>query len=162
MKNDRDEIENMQDDSASRGESTMPVYSKRSTAKTNRAAHLYFAESKSFQEAMLGAGYAQSVAKQGPKMMLRHSVGLRAAFERASKQHLRPEQLKAIALHRLASEIANPKLTDGVKPIEVLGKMKEFDWFMRSGETNMGIFLALAEEPPDDAVAATEGYRDED
>lgn len=136
-----------QPDSASRAKSGIPVYSKRSTEKANRAAHLYFAEGKSFQEAMLRAGYAETVAKQGPKFMLRHSVGLRAAFERASKQHLRPEQLKTIAIHRLAQEIANPKRTDGVKPIEVLGKMKEYDWFVRHNETNLGILLDLDLSP---------------
>ena len=77
--------------------------------------------------------------------MLRHSVGLRAAFERASKQHLRPEQLKTLAVHRLAQEIANPKRTDGVKPIEVLGKMKEFNWFVRGPDVQVGIFAALAD-----------------
>jgi hypothetical protein len=94
---------------------SFPVYSKQSTARANRAAHLYYAEGKSFQEAMLGAGYSATVAKQGPKFMLRHSVGLRVAFEQASKQHLRPEQLKTLAIHRLAQEIANPKRPDGVK-----------------------------------------------
>ena len=86
---------------------------------------------------------------------------LRAAFERASKQHLAPEELKAIAVHRLASEIANPTRTDGVKPIEVLGKMKDFDWFVRNSETSMGVFLALTEEPPPtDALQAIDRYRD--
>jgi hypothetical protein len=139
----------------------VPIYSKRSTEKANRAAHLYYAEGKSFQEAMLGAGYSETVAKQGPKMMLRHSVGLRAAFERASKQHMRPEQLKTLAIHRLAQEIANPRHTDGVKPIEVLGKMKEFDWFVRSADIQVGIFAALAEPLPLDA-SIIESYKDFD
>jgi len=145
---------------AAKASQTLRVYSKHSTAKANRAAHLYYAEGKSFREAMLGAGYAESVAKQGPKVMLKHSVGLRAAFERASKQHLSPEELKAIAIHRLASEIANPKRTDGVKPVEVLGKMKEFDWFVRNSDAPMGIFVALAEPPPADALQAAEKYHD--
>jgi autotransporter translocation and assembly factor TamB len=146
------------------GVQPFPVYSKRSTEKANRAAHLYFAEGKSFQEAMLGAGYSKTVAKQGPKFMLGHSVGLRAAFERASKQHLRPEQLKTLAIHRLAQEIANPKRTDGVKPIEVLGKMKEFDWFVRSADVHVGVFAALLDPetgpPIDTAEAAISRYRE--
>ena len=66
-----------------------------------------------------------------------------------------------LAVHRLASEIANPKRTDGVKPIEVLGKIKEFDWFISNSETSMGVFLALTEEPPpNDALQAIDPYRD--
>jgi len=92
---------------------------------------------------------------------LRRNVSLRLAFERASHANLRPEQLKMLALHRLASEIANPKRTDGVKPIEVLGKMKEFDWFVRNGEAPMGVFVALAEQPPpSDALQAAQKYND--
>src|SRR5258707_2847677 len=144
MKAQPQQPQNEQPDSASQAEPATPVYSKRSTERANRAAHLYYAEGKSFQEAMLGAGYSKTVAKQGPKFMLGHSVGLRAAFERASRQHLRPEQLKTLAIHRLAQEIANPKRTDGVKPIEVLGKMKEFDWFVRSSDVQIGIFASLA------------------
>lgn len=140
------------------GADPFPVYSKRSTEKANRAAHLYYAENKSFRDAMLGAGYSQTVAKQGPKFMLRHSVGLRAAFERASKQHLRPEQLKALAVHRLAQEIASPKHTDGVKPIEVLGKMKEYDWFVRNSDTNLGILVALAESSPNEESQDIDEY----
>ena len=85
---------------------------------------------------------------------------MRAAFERASKQHLSPEELKTIAIHRLASEIANPMRTDGVKPVEVLGKMKEFDCFVRNSETPMGIFVALAESPPSDALQVAAKYKD--
>ena len=93
--------------------------------------------------------------------MLRHSVGLRAAFERASKQHLRPEELKTLAIHRLAQEIANPKRTDGVKPIEVLGKMKDYDWFVRCAEVQVGIFAALADQLPMDSKTL-EAYEEDD
>jgi hypothetical protein len=97
---------------------------------------------------MLEGGYSPSIAAQGPKYNLRRNVSLRLAFERASHMNLRPEQLKMLALHRLAQEIANPKRTDGVKPIEVLGKMKDYDWFVRSADVQLGIFASLTEVPP--------------
>ena len=148
MKTQADRVQNEQHDSTGQGKADGHHRSHRVSERASRAAELYFAEGKSFQAAMLESGYSPSIAAQGPKYNLRRNVSLRLAFERASHANLRPEQLKMLAIHRLASEIANPKRTDGVKPIEVLGKMKEFDWFMRNSDVQVGIFASLAEDPP--------------
>ena len=65
-----------------------------------------------------------------------------------------------VADEKLASEIVNPKRTDGIKPIEVLGRMKEFDFFVRNSETPTGIFVTLAESPPNDALQVAAKYKD--
>lgn len=63
-----------------------------------------------------------------------------------------------LAVHRLASEIASPKRTDGVKPVEVLGKMKDYDWFVRNSDTNLGVLLDLDVSCLD--FASAESYPD--
>ena len=111
---------------------------------------------------MLEAGYSETVAKQGPKFMLRHSVGLRDAFEEASKLHLRPEQLKALAVYRLFQEIVNPKSRCGIKAIEVLGKMKECDWFVHGSDLQVGVFAAISDPGIDwkEEAKRLQTYRD--
>lgn len=157
MNDQRHRVPETESDRGSAAKRAIPEHSHKTSARAKRAADLYFAEGKSFRAAMLESGYSPSIAAQGPKYNLRRNVSLRRAFEAASHNHLRPEQLKMLAVHRLASEIANPKRTDGVKPIEVLGKMKDFDWFVRNADLQIGIFASLAEgtvgegPPPDGA-----------
>lgn len=156
MNDQRQRVSETQPAKGSPAKRAIPEHSHKASSRANRAADLYFAEGKSFRAAMLESGYSPSIAAQGPKYNLRRNVSLRRAFEAASHNHLRPEQLKMLAVHRLASEIANPKRTDGVKPIEVIGKMKDFDWFVRGPDLQVGIFASLAEgtvgegPPPDD------------
>jgi hypothetical protein len=57
------------------------------------------------------------------------------------------DRLKPLALTRLYSEITDPTSNNAMRAIEIAGRFKETDWFVRHSETNVGIFATLIESP---------------
>jgi len=115
-------------------------------------------EGMSWRAACLEAGYSLSVANKGPRgyahggrnEMRTRRPGILKDFERAAEETVwKPETLKKIVIHRLATSVVEGRSSDVVREAELLGKLKEHDWFIRSGETNVGIFATLIETPPE-------------
>jgi len=68
--------------------------------------------------------------------------------------------LKPLAITRLYREIVDVESSNGIKAIELAGRFKETDWFVRSSESNLGVFIALTENAPSDAITVADEYKD--
>jgi hypothetical protein len=66
-----------------------------------------------------------------------------------------PENVVPPALSRFSGNN-----TDGVTPIEILGKVRDFDWFVRSSAANVGIFVSLAESAPIEPLEMLDDFKD--
>lgn len=119
-------------------------------------ARMVIREGKSFKESALAAGYSISLASRGLGFAVGCSAAIASAVERESAQlTVGLDKLKPLAIRRLHDEIVNPKSSLGIKAIEVAGRFKETDWFVRNAEVNVGVFAALGEAGPAiDAVAS--------
>ena len=53
--------------------------------------------------------------------------------------------LKPLAVKRLQDEIANPKSVAGMKAIELAGRFKENDWFVRNADVQVGVMAVLGD-----------------
>ena len=122
-------------------------------------AKLVVIEGKPFKSSALAAGYSMSVAASGLKRLVETSGPVAEAIRRASDSlYVGLDKLKPLAVKRLYEEIINPKSANGMKAIELAGRFKETDWFVRNAEVSLGVFMALGENPPDAASAAIEAY----
>ena len=111
-------------------------------------ARMVIRESKSFKESALACGYTQSIAGRGLKALIAESSVVAKAFEEETKSFITLEKLKPLAIRRLHDEIVNPKSSLGIKAIELAGRFKETDWYVRNAEVNIGVFAALGELGP--------------
>jgi len=110
-------------------------------------------QGKSFRQASLDAGYAETVANQGPSTALKNHPLLAHAFVLASKQaDLNVETVKQVAKYRLFDDVVKAKDSGVTRQIELLGRMKEHDWFVRNTDVQIGVFASLAD---DSKVAAS-------
>lgn len=117
-------------------------------------AKMVITEGKTFKEGALAAGYSVSVAARGLKALMDDSKPVAEAVRRESERLMTLDKLKPLAVARLYSEITNPKSSQGIKAIELAGRFKETDWFVRNTDINIGVFTALGEAGPAiDAVA---------
>jgi hypothetical protein len=119
-------------------------------------ARMVMREGKSFTESAIAAGYSQSVAARGLKALAADSKPVAEAIRRETEAfNISLDKLKPLAINRLHSEIVNPKSSLGMKAIELAGRFKETDWFVRNMDVNIGVFSALGEAGPAiDAVAS--------
>jgi len=124
-------------------------------------ARLVIREGKSFRASAIQAGYSRAVASKGLKAAMSVSTvladAIRAEWDRVS---ISIDRLKPLALARLYREIADPESSYGVKAVEVAGKLKEADWFIRTGETNLGIFQAIIESAAIPEPADPDDFRE--
>jgi hypothetical protein len=58
------------------------------------------------------------------------------------------DRLKPLAVNRLYHEIINLKSPNAMRAIELAGRFKETDWFVRNSEVQLGVFVGIAEEKP--------------
>lgn len=58
------------------------------------------------------------------------------------------DRLKPLAINRLYHEILNVQSSNGMKAIELAGRFKETDWFVRNTETTLGILINMHETVP--------------
>lgn len=113
-------------------------------------------EGKPFKEQAVIYGYSPTVAARGPKHLLADSKPLADAFRRATESCMvNIHQLKPLAISRLHREIINPVSSDGLKAIEIAGKFKETDWFVRNTDVQIGIFANLADDGLDQLLPPT-------
>jgi hypothetical protein len=118
-------------------------------------AKLVIAEGKPFYSSALAAGYSPGVAARGLKALCAYSSSASEAIRRESERLISLDRLKPLAVQRLHAEIVNPKSSLGIKAIELAGRFKETDWFVRQTDVQIGVFAALGEAGPAiDSVAA--------
>jgi hypothetical protein len=118
-------------------------------------ARLVIRENKAFNESALLAGYSPSIAARGLKALCAYSSSVSEAIRRETESLISLDKLKPLAVKRLYEEIVNPKSSLGMKAIELAGRFKETDWFVRSADVQIGVFAALGEAGPTiDAVAS--------
>lgn len=127
----------------------------RRTGNPSILARMVIREGKSFKDSALAAGYSESMSQRGLQFAVGCSSAIAAAVERETAQlTVGLERMKPFAVKRLYDEITNPKSALGIKAIEVAGRFKETDWFVRNTDINIGVFTALGEAGPAiDAVA---------
>jgi len=109
-------------------------------------ARMVIREGKTFKESALAAGYSESVAVSGLKRLVADSSPAADAIRKESEAFITLDRLKPLAVQRLWSEITDPKSSLGIKAIEIAGRFKETDWFVKSGgEVSIGVFAQLSE-----------------
>src|ERR1700746_970696 len=109
-------------------------------------ARMLIKEGKSFKESALAAGYSESVATSGLRKLMSESTPASEAIHAEEKRiSMNMERLKPLALNRLYHELVNPVSPNGMKAIEIAGKFKETDWFVRQSETQIGLLIELAD-----------------
>jgi len=110
------------------------------------AARLVVRDGKTWMDSALEAGYSQFEAMRGLKNAMARSSALtqaiQAEYERIT---VSIDRLKPVAVTRLFREISDPESSNAIRAIEVAGKFKETDWFVRNSETNIGIFAQMVE-----------------
>lgn len=110
-------------------------------------ARMIVCEGKTFKDSALAAGFSDAVARTSLRLLMSQSSlvssAIRAEWDRVNAS---VEQLKPMAITRLYREIADPESSAGMKAIELAGRFKETDWFVRSSETNIGVFTAIIEQ----------------
>ena len=57
-------------------------------------------------------------------------------------------KLKPVAVSRLYREIAAPDSPNAMKAIELAGRFKETDWFVRNTDIQLGVLVNLGEQSP--------------
>ena len=116
-------------------------------------ARLVIREGKQFKASALEAGYSRAVAVQGLKSLMAQSAVVTTAIRAEwDKINIGLEKLNPFAVRRLYSEIVDPNSANGMRAIELAGRFKETDWFVRNADVNLGVFLNMAEQatPTDD------------
>lgn len=112
-------------------------------------ARMVIREGKPFSVSALAAGYSESMANKGLRQAMSRSHQLselvRQEYERIQSDITK---LKPVAVSRLYREIAAPDSPNAMKAIELAGRFKETDWFVRNTDMQLGIFVNLAEQPP--------------
>ena len=109
-------------------------------------ARMMIREGKTFRESALAAGYSDSVASRGLRALMADSEPLSDAIRAEEKRiNVSMDRLKPLAINRLYHEILNPASNNGMKAIEIAGKFKETDWYVRQSETNLGILINMNE-----------------
>jgi hypothetical protein len=119
-------------------------------------------EGKPFRHAAIEAGYSQNVADSGLKALMKSSKPVSEAIVRESEGlNLSLDKLKPMAIMRLYREIADIDSSLGIKAIELAGKFKETDWFVRNSDGHMGVFLTVQDQTPDVTLDVLSDYKPE-
>ena len=122
------------------------------TEQQRKLAEGFVNHGKTFKDAAISAGYSPKVAKLGAAYMRRHSVGVNVAFIEAAKRLVwTPQEVKAVIRSRLLADITSGKSSGLGRECELLGKDKEVDMFVRTGDVQVGIFAGLF-DPSTDAL----------
>jgi len=108
-------------------------------------AKMVIREGKPFKESALACGYTESIAIRGLKALMVYSKPVAEAVRKETEGMISLDRLKPLAVKRLHDEIVNPKSSLGMKAIELAGRFKENDWFVRNAEMSIGVFAQLGE-----------------
>jgi len=124
-------------------------------------ARMVLREGKPFKSSALACGYGTGIAGKGLDYLAARSRAVATAVERESALFATQlDKLKPLAVKRLYSEITDLRRPGGLKAIEIAGRFRETDWFVRNMDVQIGIFNALG-EPSDPASDALSAYQDE-
>lgn len=63
----------------------------------------------------------------------------------ANEAMLDTETVKNVAKYRLFDDVVKAKDSGVTRQIELLGRMKEHDWFVRNTDVQIGVFASLAD-----------------
>lgn len=111
-------------------------------------AQMVVREGKAFRESALAAGYSLTVAESGLKRLMERTKPVADAIRRESERLLTLDKLKPLAVARLYSEITNPRSSNGIKAIELAGRFKETDWWVRNVDVQVGVMAVLGDNAP--------------
>jgi hypothetical protein len=122
-------------------------------------ARMVVREGKTFKASALAGGYSKSIAGRGLRAIMAESAPLADAVkaETNALANTRLLDLKPLAIARLHSEISDIRRPGGLKAIEIAGRFKETDWFVRSVDVQVGVFANFAEGPE----IMTDSYQDQ-
>ena len=122
-------------------------------------ARLVIREGKPFLQSAIAAGYAESVARSGMRRLMADSSLLSEAI-RLEYEAMQADvsKLKPVAVSRLYREIAAPDSPNAMRAIELAGRFKETDWFVRNSDIQLGVFLGMTEAQP--TVADTDSFKE--
>lgn len=124
-------------------------------------AKLVIREGKPFVTSAVDAGYSLSVARNGLKKLVSESASVaeacKAEWERIN---VGLDKLKPLAVQRLYREIIDNDSPYGMKAIELAGRFKETDWFVRNQEFQLGVFVNLAERPDSQQVNELDTFKE--
>jgi len=139
-------IENNQDSRDANGAQETKPENAGKVFDHSKLARLVITERKPFRTSAVACGFSESVADHGMKALLRDSQVFRDAVNAEwQKICASVDRLKPVAVARLYTEIADIESPYGIRAIEIAGKFKETDWFVRNSETNIGIFAQMVE-----------------
>jgi len=121
----------------------------------------------SWRSACILSGYSLSAANRGPKGYFEGSPGVRREFARLLEEEAySPDQTRKIAKNRLTNSVVEGKPSNVAREIELLGRFKEHDWWVKPSEVQLGIFAYLcdpeARQRISAQVKAMDDYADED
>jgi hypothetical protein len=148
----------------------MPESNANATGQENKAteiktidhallARLVIREGKPFITSALEAGYSESVARCGIRRLMADSSLVSEAIRREYEaMQADVTKLKPVAVARLYREIAAPDAPNAMKAIELAGRFKETDWFVRNVDMQMGVFLSMTDQTP--AVDDTDKFKE--
>jgi len=124
-------------------------------------------EGKSWRQACLLAGYSVSAANRGPKSYFAGSPGVQREFMRlVEDEPYSPDVTRKIAKNRLTKAVLEGKPTNVAREIELLGRLREHDWWVRASDVQVGIFAQLCDPETHQRIRAQakaiDDYADED
>jgi hypothetical protein len=77
-----------------------------------------------------------------------------------------PDVTRKIAKNRLTKAVVEGRTSNVAREIELLGRFKEHDWFVRASDTQIGIFAQLCDPETHQRIRAQakaiDDYPDED
>jgi hypothetical protein len=124
----------------------------------------------SWRQACSRSGYSASVADRGPRAYIdggegHRKPGVAKDFERAASETVwKPEYLKKIVTHLLATTVLEGKPSNVEREAELIGRMKDVDLIVRNSDIQVGIFGVLttseAGQPLNPAGRTIETYNE--
>lgn len=113
-------------------------------------ARLVVREGKPFVTSAVEAGYSLSVGRNGLKKLMSESAAVAEAVKAEwERLNVGLDKLKPLAVQRLYREIIDNESPYGMKAIELAGRFKETDWFVRNQDLQLGVFVNLADSAPE-------------
>jgi len=97
-----------------------------------------------WRQACLLSGYSLSTANRGAKGYFAGSPGVRRAFARlVEDEPYSPDVTRKIAKNRLTKAVLEGTPSNVAREIELLGRLREHDWWVRASDVQVGIFAHL-------------------
>ncbi len=117
------------------------------SAKQIKVASNVVLNGKSFRESMLAEGYTEHSSNRGPSDYIKTHPSMLAAFTMVAQQaDMNAEVVKTTAKYRLFDDVVKGKDSGVTRQVELLGRFKEHDWFVRNTDVQIGVFASLADD----------------